>query len=133
MSLSDRVGSTFSRSVTVDAGRSIDFMGPELRVYATPSLLGDLEWICRDWLLHEIGEGDDSVGVGVELEHTRATPLGMAVTFEVTLAAVEGRSATFDIVVRDAVEEVGRARHRRMVVEKERLKAAVQKKRARLR
>ena len=132
MALSDRVGSKFSRSLTVDEGRSISFMGPELRVYATPAFLGDLEWICRDWLLHEIGEGEDSVGVGVELEHTRATPLGMAVTFDVTLAAVDGRRATFDIVARDAVEEVGRARHRRMVVEKERLKAAIQKKRAQL-
>ncbi len=132
MSLSDRVGSTFSRSLTVDAGRSIDFMGPELRVYATPSVLGDLEWTCREWLLHEIGEGEDSVGIGVELEHTRPTPLGMAVTIEARLAAVEGKRVTFDIVFRDAVEEVARARHRRMVVDKERLKAAIEKKRAQL-
>lgn len=132
MSLSDPVGSRFSRTVTVDAARSIDFMGPELRVYATPALLADLEWVCRDWLLGVIGEGEDSVGIGVELEHTRATPLGMVVTFEATLSAVEGKRASFEVVVRDAVEEVGRAHHSRMVVDKERLKAAVLRKRAQL-
>ena len=125
-------GAEFSRSFTVDEGRTIGFMGPQLRVYATPSIVQDLELACRDWLLDRIAEGEDSVGVTVEIEHRRPTPLGMRVTHEVCVAAAERGRVSFEIVVRDAVEEVARARHQRMVVEKARLAAAIEAKRAKM-
>ena len=44
----------------------------------------------------------------------------------------EGARVTFDIVARDAVEEVGRGRHGRFVVKVERLKQGVAAKKAKL-
>lgn len=35
---------------TVDDARAIDFMGADLRVYATPAIVNDLEYGCRDLL-----------------------------------------------------------------------------------
>jgi hypothetical protein len=52
-------GAEFSRSFIVDESRAIGLMGPELRVYATPSIVHDLETACRDWLLGRIGAGED--------------------------------------------------------------------------
>ncbi|HVH74778.1 MAG TPA: hotdog domain-containing protein [Stellaceae bacterium] len=125
-------GAEFSRSFTVDEGRAIGFMGPQLRVYATPSIVHDLETACRDWLLLHIGAGEDSVGVRVEIEHRRPTPLGMSVTHQARVVAVDGRRVSFEIVVRDAVEEVARATHQRMIVEKARLAAAIEAKRVKM-
>ncbi len=132
MALPIEPGARFSRSFAVDASRAIGFMGPELRVYATPSIIHDLETACRDWLLERIGEGEDSVGAVVEIQHLRPTPLGAAATHEVTVSRIEGRRVSFDITVRDAVEEVARARHQRVIVDKARLAAALRAKREKL-
>jgi fluoroacetyl-CoA thioesterase len=125
------VGSRFTRQFTVDDARAIAFMGPALRVYATPWIVQDLEYACRDWLLDHIGSHEDSVGFVVEIEHRRPTPLGMAVTHDGEVVGVEGDRVRFEIVVRDAVEVVATARHTRVVVDKARLVRMVQAKRER--
>jgi fluoroacetyl-CoA thioesterase len=133
MALAIEPGIRFSRGFAVDETRAIGFMGPELRVYATPAIVHDLETACRDWLLARIGPGEDSVGAVVEIEHLRPTPLGIEVTHEVTVTRAEGRRVFFEIVVRDPVEEVARARHQRVVVAKDRLAAVVRTRQQKLR
>ena len=49
-------------TVLVDDRRAIAFMGPELRVYGTPSMIEDMEMACRNLLLESLPEGEDSVG-----------------------------------------------------------------------
>ena len=122
-----------SRTETVHVGpdRAIAFMGEAMRVYSTPDFGRDVETACRNLLLEHSDQGEDSVGVRMELDHAAATPIGMDVTVTVTLAAREGRRATFDFVARDAIEEIGRGRHIRFVVDvetaKQRLAAKVAK------
>jgi predicted thioesterase len=109
-------GLTLTRRVTIDRDRTISFMGEACRVYATPLMLYDIEFACRDLLLAHLEPGRDSVGTRVELDHTGATLLGMWVEITVTLAGVEGNAVSFDFTVRDAVEQVGRGRHNRFIV-----------------
>lgn len=109
-------GLTLTRRITVDRERTISFMGDDCRVYATPLMLYDIEFACRDLLKEHIGADRDSVGTRVELDHVGATLLGMWVEITVTLAKVEGNAVTFDFTVRDAVEEVARGRHSRFIV-----------------
>lgn len=132
MSDSIVAGAEFTRSFTVDEARAIGFMGPELRVYATPAIVHDVETACRDWLLGHIGSDSDSVGVRVEIDHRRGTPLGTAVTVGCRVTAVEGRRVSFAVTVSDPLEEVAAVKHQRMIVDKARLAAAVRDKRARL-
>jgi predicted thioesterase len=107
---------TLTRRIDVDRDRTISFMGDECRVYATPLMLYDIEFACRDLLLEHIGPGKDSVGTRVELDHVGATLLGMWVEITVTLASVEGAAVSFQFTVRDAVEEVARGKHNRYIV-----------------
>lgn len=93
-------------------------MGEDLRVYATPALLRDVELTARDLLLEHLDPGEDSVGTEVELAHVAATPLGLWAEVSVTVSAVEGRRVALSFAVRDAVEEVARGRHSRFVVDK---------------
>jgi fluoroacetyl-CoA thioesterase len=109
-------GLTLTRRIEVDRERTISFMGDECRVYATPLMLYDIEFACRDLLKEHIDPGKDSVGTRVELDHVGATLLGMWVEITVTLASVEGAAVSFDFTVRDAIEEVARGKHNRYIV-----------------
>ncbi|MCK6450592.1 MAG: LysR family transcriptional regulator [Alphaproteobacteria bacterium] len=120
-------GATVTRRWVVDGPRTIDFMGEDARVYATPWLVRDIEMTCRDLLLQHLDAGEDSVGTRVELDHVAPTLLGMPVDITATIAEVKGRLVVLDISARDAVEEVARGRHVRFVADvgktKERLAA----------
>ena len=116
MSETLKPGLTATRHIDIDRERTISFMGDECRVYATPLMLYDIEFACRDLLLEHIEPGKDSVGTRVELDHTGATLLGMWVEITVTLVSVEGAAVSFDFNVRDAVEEVARGKHNRFIV-----------------
>ena len=102
---------------SIDRERTIDFMGEQARVYATPMLVRDIEVACRDLLLQHLDSGEDSVGTRVELDHIAATLLGMAVTITVTIAEVKGRAVTFEVEGRDSVEPICRGHHSRFVVD----------------
>lgn len=112
-----KAGLTSTVRITVDDARTISFAGDEVRVYATPSLLYDIEVTCRDLLLEHIDDGMDSVGTHIDMAHIAATPLGMWVDITVTLTALEGRAATFEISATDKVEPVCRGKHRRFIVD----------------
>lgn len=126
-----KVGLTTTKRITIDEQRTIDFMGAEGRVYATPELVRDIENTCRDFLLAYSDAGEDSVGIRIEVDHVAATLLGMWVEIMAKVVEVEGRRVAFEISARDNVEEVARGRHARFVVDTartvQRLKAKAEK------
>jgi predicted thioesterase len=126
-----KAGLTSTRRYDIDQGRTIGFMGDDCRVYSTPSLLYDIEVVCRDLLLEHIEAGKDSVGTRVELDHVGATLLGMWIEITVKVVEVSGPAVTFEFTARDALEEVARGKHSRFVVGAEktaqRLKAKLEK------
>ena len=116
MSDSLKAGLSATRHVDIDRDRTISFMGDDCRVYATPKLLYDIEFVCRDLLLEHIEPGKDSVGTRVELDHVGATLMGMWVDISVTLTEVNGNAVSFDFSARDAIEEIARGKHNRFIV-----------------
>jgi predicted thioesterase len=110
------VGLSSLKTVTVDEARCIGFMGKEAAVYATPRMVSDVEYACRDMLLAHLDPGEDSVGAHVSIDHLAPTPMGMKVTIEVKIAEVDRRKVVFTFSVKD-IEEVGRGTHVRFVVE----------------
>ncbi len=132
MSATLKPGLSLTRRYDIDAARTISFMGDECRVYSTPSLLYDIEIVCRDLLLAHIEPGKDSVGTRVELDHLGATLLGMWVEITVTLSGVNGPAVTFDFNARDAIEEVARGKHNRFIVGVEKTAQKLKAKQAKL-
>jgi len=126
-----RPGVVFTRTLVVDRDRTIGFMGEEGRVYATPSLIRDVEHACRDLILEHAAPSEDSVGVEVALKHLAATLPDMQVEITVTVRAVEGRKVVFDVAAKDELEPISSGSHTRFVVDKaktvERLKAKAAK------
>jgi predicted thioesterase len=119
---------SFSKTIEVDEGRCIGFMGREGMVYATPKMVSDVEYACRDWLVGHLDAGEDSVGTHVTIDHLAATPLGLSVAMEITVEAIDRKKITFAFSVRDPVEECGRGRHVRFVVENEKRNARLAEK-----
>jgi fluoroacetyl-CoA thioesterase len=125
-----KAGLTTGKQVVVDEARCIGFMGKEGMVYATPRMVSDVEYTCRDFLLEHLDPGEDSVGAHVSIDHLAATPLGLQVTVQVRIAEVDRRKVVFEFSVRDPVEEVGRGRHVRFVVETAKTRERLAAKRA---
>ncbi|MCJ7838488.1 MAG: LysR family transcriptional regulator [Burkholderiales bacterium] len=111
-----KAGLGATRRIDIDRDRTISFMGDDCRVYATPKLLYDVEFVCRDLLIEHIEAGKDSVGTRVELDHVGATMMGMWVEISVTLTEVNGNAVSFDFTARDSVEEIARGKHQRFIV-----------------
>ena len=112
-----KAGLEFSKAVTVDESRCIGFMGKEGMVYATPRMVSDVEYACRDFLLQHLDAGEDSVGAHVSIDHLAATPLGLEARIEAKITEVDRRKVTFEFTVHDPVEQCGRGKHVRFVVE----------------
>jgi predicted thioesterase len=110
-------GLTLSKSLVVDESRCIGFMGKEGMVYATPRMVSDVEYACRDFLLQHLDAGEDSVGAHVSIDHLAATPLGLSVTISARVVEVDRRKITFEFSVHDPIEQCGRGKHVRFVVE----------------
>jgi len=110
-------GLTLSKSLVVDESRCIGFMGKEGMVYATPRMVSDVEYACRDYLLQHLDAGEDSVGAHVSIDHLAATPLGLEVVVEAKITEIDRRKVTFEFSVRDPIEQCGRGKHVRFVVE----------------
>jgi fluoroacetyl-CoA thioesterase len=124
-------GTSMTRRIAIDRDRTIGFMGEDARVYATPSMILDIEKTCRDLLMEHADAGEDSVGIEVSVKHLAATLPGMNVEIVVTVASVEGRKVTFDVSAKDELEAISTGTHARFVVDVgktvERLKAKAAK------
>jgi predicted thioesterase len=111
-----RPGVSRTNRITVDRDRTIGFMGEEARVYATPRLVSDIEYTCRDLILEHAEAGEDSVGTKVAIDHLAPALPGSTVEITVRVAVVEGRRVTFDVSARDEIDEIGAGTHSRFVV-----------------
>lgn len=124
-------GTSETRTFSVDKPRTIDFMGEDCRVYATPSLVRDIEQTCRDMIFNQADDGEDSVGFKISLTHTAPTLLGMDVAVTATVTGIEGSKITFDVSARDPVDEICTAVHERFVVDTEKTRKRLESKAAR--
>ncbi len=123
-------GLSFSKTILVDEARCIGFMGKEGMVYATPKMVSDVEYTCRDFLLEHLDPGEDSVGAHVSIDHLAPTPVGLKVVIELQVVQVEKRRITFNFSVKDPVEEAGRGTHVRFIVETAKTRERLAAKRA---
>ena len=95
-------------------------MREELRVYATPVMIRDMENTCP--LLSKniyLDEDEKFVGARVEIDHMGPTLVGMQVDIKITVTEIKGPKVAFEFEVHDQIEQVGRGKHLRFVVRRE--------------
>ncbi len=126
------VGISKTRQIEVAEDRVITFMGDDLRIYETPSMIADIEYACRDLLFDNLPAGYDSVGVIVNIKHLAATPIHENVQVTVEVTDIVKRTVFFKCQVHDRMELVGEGIHTRAVVSIDKHRQRVAKKREQL-
>ena len=99
-------------------------------VFATIYMISLVEWTCVAALAPCLEPHERTVGTRVEISHLAATPIGMAVTAEIELEAVEGRRVRFRVSCRDERELVGEGFHERTLIDRDRFMARLARKRS---
>lgn len=102
------------------------------RVLATSMLVALMEWAATELLLPYCEDGEQTVGVRIDMTHEAPTPPGMEVEIKAALTRIEGRLYDFHITARDRVELIGVGKHRRASIDRAKFDARLQKKIARL-
>ncbi len=100
-----------------------------LDVFATPALAALAEKTCWESVAPALEPGCSTVGSKLSIEHSAPTPLGMTVTCETELIAVDGRKLTFSVLVRDEKGTVGSGIHERFIVSDAKFMAKAEAKR----
>jgi fluoroacetyl-CoA thioesterase len=133
-------GLTVEFKFKVPENKTVPFLYPEFaegqvmpKVFATGFLLGLFEFTCIKALkTHLDWPGEQTVGIGMNMTHTAATPAGMTVTVKGKLDKVEGNKLTFSLEAFDDMEKVSSATHERFVINAEKFNAAIAKKSAKM-
>src|SRR6185436_17345356 len=112
-----QAGVSMTRRISIDRDRTIGFMGEDARVYATPSMIMDIERTCRDLIMQHADAGEDSVGIEVSVKHLAATLPAMTVEIIVKVVSVEGRKVVFEVSAKDELEAISAGTHTRFVVD----------------
>lgn len=131
-------GLTFEFTFTVPENKTVPHLLPESpefqlmpKVLATGFMIGLIEWGCIravnpyiDW------PREQTVGIGVHLSHSAATPPGLTVTINGRLEKMEGRKLTFAIKAHDGVDTISEGLHERYVIDAEKFNRRVDSKSA---
>ena len=114
----------------IDTDRTIAFMGDELRVYATPYMVRDIEETSRLLIQEHLDDGEETVGAHVSVDHLGASLLGMISTVTSKITEVDGQRVMLEVEVHDGMDLVGKAKHVRFLIDLDRQKVRLEKKRA---
>ena len=131
-------GMGFEFAYTVPLEKTVPHLFPEFpeggrmpEVLATGFLVGLLEFACIKFINPHIDwPRQQTVGIGIQLTHTAATPPGFTVTVKGRLEKVEGRKLSFALEAGDGVDPICKATHERFIIDAEKFNAAVARKKA---
>lgn len=133
------VGLRHSQTIAIDAVLTVPELPSALAdfhdmppVFATAYMVSFVEATCVAALKPFLASGQRTVGTGIEMSHSAATPVGMTVTAEVELVEVSGRRLRFRVTCRDDAEVIGEGFHERFIIDFGRFMARVKAKMAQL-
>ena len=87
-----------------------------LDVFATPMLVALMEQAACECLDDCMDVGQTSVGTMINIEHSKPSPIGAAITATATIEYVFGRRIEFTVTASDGSDEIGKGKHTRLLV-----------------
>ena len=110
-------GAVGSAKLTVGPEHTAPHVGSgKVPVLATPVVINLLEAAALAAVEHLLPDGQQSLGVQLDVRHFAATPVGMQVEAHAELIAVDGRNLKFRVSARDEREPISEGTHERVVV-----------------
>ena len=105
--------------IVSDAQTALAMGSGSLPVFATPALIALIEAAACN-AIEGLDDGQTSVGIRVEVNHTAASPVGAAVTATARLDSVDGRTLHFVVSAADESGPIGDGTHSRVIVDADR-------------
>lgn len=86
-------------------------------VFSTPSMIGLMEGTCVRLTAPFLDEGENSVGMHVDVHHLAPTKIGQSVTVTAEILEIAGNKIRYGVsAVNDAGVKIGAGTHRRAVI-----------------
>ena len=111
-----QIGARGELHLTVGPQHAIRLGQGEAEVFATPQMINLMEHAAREALCPFLEDGEESVGVDVNVRHLAPTPIGASVRAVATVTAIDGRTVNFDVEAHDGDGLIGQGTHRRAVI-----------------
>lgn len=87
-------------------------------VFSTPAMIGLMEGTCVRLTAPYLDEGENSVGMHVDVHHLAPTNIGQSVTVAAEILDVEGNKIRYAVsATNDAGVKIGEGKHRRAVIQ----------------
>jgi len=118
-----------ARDTACNIGLTSEDSFPE--VFATSRMIALMEVAAARAMRPLLGEGQHSVGAGLNVKHCAATPVGSQVRAVARWLRNEGRLMHFDVQAFDEAGLIGEGEHTRAIVDTARLLTGAEKRRAR--
>ena len=90
-----------------------------LEVFSTPMLIAFMENTAFNLAQKELGEGETTVGISVNIKHMKANLVGDEVVCTATLEKVDGKRLDFSVKVLHGETLVGEGEHSRFIINEE--------------
>ena len=90
-----------------------------LSVFATPAMCALMEEAACAAVQDALEDGEGTVGISLNISHTRASALGDTIVATATLMIVEGRKLIFEVEAKDSKGIIGKGSHERFVINNE--------------
>lgn len=91
----------------------------KLEVFATPALVALMENTAIHCLEGLLEPENDTVGIEINVKHTKATAVGHTVTCKASITEIDGRRIRFEIEAHDDKGPIGHAIHDRFIINPE--------------
>ncbi|MGY0394592.1 thioesterase family protein [Fusobacterium sp.] len=98
-----------------------------LEVFSTPMLIAFMENTAFNLAQKELGEGETTVGISVNIKHMKANLVGDEVVCTATLEKVDGKRLDFSVKVLHGETLVGEGEHSRFIINEEKFLAKLKK------
>ena len=90
-----------------------------LEVFATPAMCALIEQAAAELAEEFLSSDRTSVGTMLNIEHISATPVGIMVRAEAELIEIDGKKLVYKVTAYDEKGEIGRGKHERFIVDRE--------------
>ena len=111
-------GITYKQSITVQPKDTAAVYGSgSLEVFATPAMVALMENTAVHCLKGHLEEGQDTVGIEINVKHIKATPVGDKVNCKAKVTEIEGRRIRFELEAEDEKGQIGYAIHDRFIID----------------
>jgi predicted thioesterase len=109
----------YAATVVSSDNTAVTMGSGSLPIFASPAMAQLAEQAAVAALQAFLPLGSTTVGMGLNLKHLAASPIGHNVQAEAVVVNVEGRRLEFKITVYDEREKIGEGTHERFVVDAE--------------